>query len=192
MNTTSISDHVQSVHELNRAFLGVLQQRSRGGLPALGLPSAIRPWLGAAPSSLLDALADFPGALFRLSLDSSDAVPLAAAESTPPPDEAQAHLATSILYAVRGVTRQSAYQAQVLYGLRPVEVERCRLLTLDDFRRLARVPDLLRCANADRPWFWHGLLAASQPESRRHLALMALQPALPHGWPLRRAPHSTR
>src|SRR5687767_15864758 len=70
MSTTSVLDQLQQVHELNRAFLGLLQARARQEPRAtLGLPPAVRPVIAAASASLLDGVACFPRALFQLELD---------------------------------------------------------------------------------------------------------------------------
>lgn len=148
--------------------------------------------LCAASSALLDAAADFPGALFRVRLDAHDPHPVCAPRALGSLEEAEYHLGSSILHAVRHLSRQSAYQAQVLFGLQRGEVERFRGLTLDDLRHLAGQPALLVRAHADRPWFWQGLLAPSRPEARRLLTLMAFQPTAPQGWPTRRPPHPAR
>jgi hypothetical protein len=191
MHTTSLEDQFQTLRELNRAFLGLLQQRTRGDTGALEMPHGAEPLVRTAPVALLDALAEFPGPLFRLDLTGT-------AEPTDLPrtqgllTEAEYHLGSSILHAVRATARQSAYHAQVLFGLLPAEVERCRALTFEELRRLAGSPGLIRCAHAERPWLWHALLSAVRPEERRQLALIALQPEVPRGWPARRPPQYSR
>jgi hypothetical protein len=193
MNTTPLEDQFRSVQELNRAFLSLLQQRARAPRPPpdpLGsVPSSS---LHAASSALLDAAAEFPGALFRVRLEACEGTALCSPRAPGSIEETEYHLGSSILHAVRHSSRQNAYHAQVLFGLERAEVERFRGLTLDDLRRLAGQPGLLVCAHADRPWFWQGLLGPSRPESRRLYTLMALQPAAPRGWPIRRPPHPAR
>jgi hypothetical protein len=188
MNTTLFEEQLDTVRELNRAFLLSLRHDVRSATATVGLPREVGALLRSAPPPILDALAEFPGALFRLDLTRCEP-PAAVGDGT---SDADYHLASSILHAVRGVARQSAYCAQVLFGLMPAEVERCRSLTFDELRRLACSPHLLRCAHAQRPWLWHALLRAVRPESRRHLTLMALQPDVPQGWPARRPPQATR
>jgi hypothetical protein len=179
----------QHVKELNRAFLGWLQIRARAQRGCLGLPAPLRPVLRAASPEWLDALADFPSALFRLRLDArppARTVLPASAEL----DEAERGLGLSILLAARHTCRQSAYQARVVFALEPAEVERLASASLADVQLYAATPGLLQCALADRQWFWSGLFSATLPEARRQLTLMALQPRTPQRWPARRPPHA--
>jgi hypothetical protein len=182
-------DHLQQVCELNRAFLGLLQARALGERHCFGLPPPARPALRLASQPLLDAVAAFPRALFRLEL-----VPSSRAlrgDSAACHDEAEHDLTLSILHAVRHTSRHSAYQARLLFGLTPAEVAGLGALPLTDLQRLACVPGVLQCCFRDRPWFWQGLLTATRPELRRQLTLMALQPRLNVDWPQRRPPHAT-
>jgi hypothetical protein len=191
MTTTPFEDQFQTLRELNRAFVGLLQQRARGGASLLELPHGVEPLVRTAPVALLDVLAEFPGPLFRLDFTGSTALadlPRALGSLA----EAEYHLGSAILHAVRGTARQSAYLAQVLFRLIPAEVERCRALTFEELRRLACSPGLIRCAHSERPWLWHALLSAVRPEERRQLALIALQPEVPRGWPSRRPPQCSR
>jgi hypothetical protein len=190
MSTTSVLDQLQQVHELNRAFLGLLQSRARQEPRAiLGLPPAVRPVIAAASTSLLDGVACFPRALFQLELDvaarAGRAEPGAAAADF---DEAEHDLCLSILLAARHTSRQSAYQARLLFCLAAPKVERLSAAPLAELQRLACVPGVLGCAFRDRRWFWHGLFTATRPELRRQLTLMALQPGSAPGWPQRRPP----
>jgi hypothetical protein len=65
-----------------------------------------------------------------------------------------------------------------------------RSLALPDLGRLAAAADVVHCAFTDQDWLWHGILTDTRPESRRQLALVALQPGLPRDWPQRRPAHS--
>jgi hypothetical protein len=184
MATTAPLDHLQQVQELNRVFLGLLQARVREQRPCLGLPLAVRPLVRTASPDLLDALARFPGALFRLvsgsrsRLDPTD--PHAAYEA------AEHDLCLSILLAARHTSRVSAYQARLLFGLQQSEIASLGALPLPDLQRLACTPGLLQCAFHERRWFWHELLTATRPEVRRQLTLMALQPRVALAWPQRK------
>jgi hypothetical protein len=185
-NTPSL-DHLKQIQELNRSFLGLLQSRVRADRRCLGLPVAVRPVMRVASPVLLDAVAVFPRALFRLGL-ASRAQPEIEDVRDAHYDEAEHDLSLSILFAARHVSRQSTYQARLLLGLETVEVQRLCALLLPDLQRLACPPGLLRCAFPDRRWFWHGLFSATRPESRRQLTLMALQPGISLDWPQRRPP----
>jgi hypothetical protein len=182
-------DHLQQVLELNRAFVGLMQARVLGERHSFGLPSAARGALRFASQPLLDAVAAFPRALFRLEL-----VPSSRAlrgELATGHDEAEHDLTLSILHAARHTSRHSIYQARLLYGLTAMEVAGLGALSLTDLQRLAGVPGVLQCAFRDRLWFWQGLLTATRPEVRRQLTLMALQPGISLDWPQRRPPHAS-
>jgi hypothetical protein len=193
MSTTSVLDQLQQVHELNRAFLGLLQSRARQeprGI--LGLPPAVRPVIAAASAPLLDGVACFPRALFQLELD----VPARARRAEPTHavadfDEAEHDLCLLILLAARHTRRQSAYQARLLFCLPTAKVERLSTAPLADLQQLAGIPGVLGCTFHDRQWFWHGLFTATRPELRRQLTLMALQPGSAPGWPQRRPPQAS-
>ena len=189
MSTTGVLDHLQQVQELNRVFLGLLQSRVREQRACFGLPSAVLPPLRVASAELLDALARFPRALFRLELDSrTHAGPT---QSGAAYDEAEHDLCLSILLAMRHTSRHSAYQARLLLGLEASDIEMLRTLPLPNLQRVASTPGLLRCAFGEREWFWPALLTATRPEVRRQLTLMALQPRGAPAWVQRKPPHSS-
>jgi hypothetical protein len=179
-------DQLQQVHELNRAFLGLLQSRVRQGRPCLGLPAAAAEPLAAAGPPLLEAAAAFPRALFQVEAPPS-ATP-GAPTACPPLDEAEHDLNFSILFAARQASRQSAYQARLLFGLEGVHIERFGASTFAELQRLAWVPGVVHCAFPERHWFWRSLFTTTLPELRRQLALLALQPCVAGGWPQRRPP----
>lgn len=182
-------DQLQQVHELNRAFLGLLQSRVRQGRPSFGLPAVAEAPLAAAGATLLEAAAAFPRALFQVEAPSSVAPP--SPSDCPPLDEAEHELYFSILFAARQASRQSAYQARLLFGLEGVHIERFGASTFAELQRLAWVPGMVRCAFPERHWIWRGLFTTTLPELRRQLALLALQPCLAGGWPQRRPPQPT-
>jgi hypothetical protein len=183
MFTSRALDHLQQVHELNRVFLGLLQTRARGHRGSLGLPADVRQAVAAASGPLLDGVAGFPRALFFVELG-----PQLRPPADPDFDETERDLCLSILFAARQTSRQSAYQAQLLFGLEAAEVDRLRCSLLTDLQRLACRPGALKCAFREQHWFWHGLFTATRPELRRQLTLMALQPGIAVGWPQRRPP----
>ena len=190
MSKTGALDQLPLVHELNRAFLGLLQSRAVEGHQCLGLPLAARAAVAAAPSGLLEAVSAFPRALFRLRLGH----PPGGAECADVAtyfDEAEHDLCLSSLLAARQTSRQSAYQARLLFDLAPLDVQRLRASPLADMRQLACAPGVLQCAFGERQWFWPQLFTATRPELRRQLTLMALQPCLAMAWPQRRPPQST-
>jgi hypothetical protein len=188
MPATARLEHLEPVHELNRSFLGFLQTRARVERDCLGLPAAARAALRAADGLLLDNVAQFPRALFQVRCDGvvGSEQELAAVGER----DARYHdLALSILWAARQTSRQSPYQARFLLGLGVAQIEFLRSLALPDLARLAATSDVVRCAFTDQDWLWHGLLTDTRPESRRQLALIALQPGLVRDWPQRRPAH---
>jgi hypothetical protein len=186
MPATARLEHLEPVYELNRSFLGFLQLRVQNGRDCLGLPETAPPPLRAADGVLLDGVAAFPHALFQVRCGRGEQPAAPGGER----DARYHELALSILLAARQMSRQSPYQAQFLLGLEAAQVESLRSLALSDVALLAAAPDVVRCAFTDRGWIWHGILTDTRPESRRQLALVALQPGLPRDWPPRRPAHS--
>jgi hypothetical protein len=176
-------DQLQHVHELNRAFLGLLQSRVRQRRSCLGLPEDAHSAVAAAGAPLLEAAAAFPRALFELRIA---AVQQPERPATIELDEAEHDLCFSILFAARQASRQSAYQARLLFGLEAVHIEQLCACSFADLRRLAWVPGVVQCAFRERRWFWLRLFTTTRPELRRQLTLMALQPRVAVGWPQRR------
>jgi hypothetical protein len=187
MLTAGTLDQLQQVHELNRAFLALVQVRAREGRECLGLPAALRSELAIAGAAVLEGAASFPRALFHISVVTGRG----SVEPGADIDEAEHDLCLSILLAVRHTSRHSAYQARLLFGLEASDVERLRGSPLALLQQLASVPGVLQCAFRDRLWFWQGLLGATRPELRRQLTLMALQPGIAASWPVRRAPRAS-
>ncbi len=188
MLATARLEHLEPVHELNRSFLGFLQSRARVERDCLGLPATAHPPLRAADGMLLDNVAQFPRALFQVRCDSVGA-PEHELSPVGGRDARYHELALSILWAARQTSRQSPYQAQFLLGLGVAQIELLRALALPDLTRLAAASDVVQCAFTDQDWLWHGILTDTRPESRRQLALVALQPGLARDWPQRRSAH---
>jgi hypothetical protein len=124
MTTTPLEDQFRSVRELNRAFLALLQQRARAPRPPPDPLGSVPSSLHAASSALFDAAAEFPGALFRVRLEPCEGTVVCSPRAPGSIEETEYHLGSSILHAVRYSSRQSAYHAQVLFGLERAEVER--------------------------------------------------------------------
>jgi len=179
-------DQLRQVHELNRLFLTYLQARVRDDRDCLGLPGGARPILRKTSPEALAVIAEFPRALFDLSLDDRTVPQMR--DPLPSRDDAARHaLCLTILLCAWTLSRQSAYHAHLLLALEPRTVQRLRAMQLGDLQRLAHVQDLVCCAFADREWLWTELLTDARPEARQQLALIALQPGLARDWPGRRA-----
>ena len=188
MRKSGALDQLHQVHELNRAFLGLLQVRLQGGRPCLGLPAPAHAVVTAAAGPVLDGVAEFPRALFRLG-QGARTWP-ACSDAAVDFDEAEHRLCLSILFAARHTCRHSSYQARLLFGLEAADVERLQASPLAELQQHACAPGMLKCAFVEHHWFWHQLFT-TRPELRRQLTLMALQPSLAIAWPPRRAPHAT-
>jgi hypothetical protein len=189
MLKTGALDQLHQVHELNRAFLGLLQSRVRERRSCLGLPPPAHADVAAAGGPLLEGVAALPRALFRLGLGAR-AWP-ACADDAADFDVAEHHLCLLTLLAARHTSRYSGFQARLLFGLEAADVERLRASALADLQQQACAPGVLKCAFAEHPWFWQQLLTTTRPELRRQLALIALQPSLASAWPQRRPPHAS-
>jgi hypothetical protein len=187
MLKTGALDQLHQVHELNRAFLGLLQSRVQNRRSCFGLPASAQLALGVAAGTLIDGVAEFPRALFRVSF-AARAWP-ACADDAADFDEPEHHLCLSILLAARQTSRASGYQARLLFDLEPAEVEWLRASSLTDVQQHAGAPGVLKCAFREHHWFWQRLFTATRPELRRQLTLIALQPSL--AWPQRRPPQAT-
>jgi hypothetical protein len=188
MVTPAALDQLQQLHELNRAFLGLLQSRVHQEHSCLGLPPEVRGLVASATGALLDGVACFPRALFQAELGPQPR--LARDERGADFDEAEHDLCLSILFAARHTSRHSPYQARLLFGLAVAEVGRLSVSQLSDLQHLACVPGVLHCAFREPRWFWQGLFTATRPELRRQLTLMALQPSA-FRWPRRRPPQAS-
>jgi hypothetical protein len=140
----------------------------------------------AAAGALLDGVAAFPRALFRLVHGAPTT--LAGADDGADFDEPEHHLCLSILFAARHTCRHSSYQARLLFGLEAADVERLQSSPLAQLQQRACAPGVLKCAFAEHYWFWHGIFTTTRPELRRQLTLMALQPSTAIAWPSRRGP----
>jgi hypothetical protein len=188
MFRNAVLDQLQQIHELNRAFLGLLQTRVRQQRACFGLPLAVRPVLLMAGAPLLDGVACFPRALFQVEIGRGS--PSNRAALCADFDEAERELCLSILFAARSTSRHSPYQARLLFDLDAADVGRLAASSLADLQKLACEPGTLQCAFRERHWFWQGLFTTTRPELRRQLTLMALQPSAAD-WPPRRPPHAS-
>jgi hypothetical protein len=187
MSNAGALDQLHQVHELNRAFLGLVQCRAREGRACFGLPPDLRREIAGAGAPLLEGVACFPRALFHAEMKARSEPRAFGADF----DEAEHDLCLSVLLAARYASRHSAYQARLLFGLEPQNIERLRTMPLAELQQLAALPGVLQRAFSERHWFWPGLLTATRPELRRQLTLMALQPGVALGWPQRRPPHAS-
>ncbi len=178
-------EQLEHVYELNRVFLRFLQSNVREGFDVLDLPERARQPLAAASQGVLDAVAEFPQALFRLNFDArANAVRDARRTRA---EIMRQSVSLTVLLCAWSFSRQTVYQARLLLGLESRAIAELRSLQLTDLQHLALAPRLVLCAFPERDWLWVELLTEMRPEARRRLALIALQPGLAQEWPARRA-----
>jgi hypothetical protein len=187
--TISTLDQLDQIFELNRFFLTYLQARVRDDGDACGLPPAAAQPLLAASLDMLDRVADFPHALFRLNLD-AHREPLGPDLRASRYDEARTALHLSALLCARTVSRRSVYQARLLLGLDALSIQRLKSLSLGDVQRLALRDGLLECAFPQRARLWLNLFTETRGDARQRLAMAALQPGAEREWPQRRGAHA--
>src|SRR5689334_22804087 len=99
MLKTGALDQLHQVHELNRAFLGVRRSRAEERRSCLGLPTPAQAASAAGGAQLIDAVASFPRALFRVAFGARPWP--ACADDAADFDEHEHHLSLSVLFAVR-------------------------------------------------------------------------------------------
>lgn len=162
------------VRELNRLFLSFLHHRAHERLDCLGLNDTTVATLRATPPVVLDQLADYPGALFRLKLDTlrapvADARPLSA-------DPAQLCLQSGILNGVWHLAKRSTFGARLHLAMTDADVDLLRSMPLLELSRLALSVEFIGCAYLESEWVWIELLTETRPEYRRYLLLVGMQP----------------
>ena len=190
MSPLTQSDPLEQIHELNRLFLTVLQCCLQGKGDCLGLPAGARQALRSASGELLDVVAQFPRALFQITLR-EPAAQDARSPLRSPMEAARHSMNAMILLCAWTFSRQSVYQARFLLGLESRVIQQLRALQLTDVQRFSAAPQLVACAFANSEWLWIELLTETRPEARRQLALIALQPGLEREWPARRSAHAS-
>ncbi len=178
-------DHLEQVHELNRLFLNFLKKQAENRIDCLDMAASAVAALRSAPSKIIDVLAEFPRALFRLRLHPSPSLKV----MDPGPamaDLTRLTLHLTILHSAWHFSRRSSYEARLFFGLTRVDVSRLKATPLSELPRLAFAHDLIGCAFPDSDWLWHELLTETRPEHRRQLLLVGLQPVLALHWPVER------
>jgi hypothetical protein len=169
-------DPLAQIHELNRLFLRSLQLRDAGGLAACAFPQGAVRALRAASDRQIDGLAEFPRALFDLTLaqqhDRGDAPAQDAGCS------ARQVLELTIAFCAWNISRDSVYHARLFFGLSTRAVHGLRMTPLSQLPRLALTAVRVDCAFAESEWLWQELLSETRPEVRRRLILVALQPSV--------------
>jgi len=177
-NSPLPAEPLEQIHELNRLFLRSLQPRKIEALRGVGFPSGAMSALRQASPEQLDAIAEFPRALFDFVLDTppaSGAAPSAAVDSA---GVASRILELTIAYCAWSTSRDSAYHARLFFGLGSDVIQALRMTPLSKLPWLALTRARVVCAFRDAEGLWRELLLETRPEARRQLVLVALQPAL--------------
>lgn len=172
------AEPLEQIHELNRLFLRSLQPRKIEALRSIGFPSGAMTALRQASPEQLDAIAEFPRALFELVLDAQAAGPTVppgtALDSVP---LASRILELTIAYCAWTTSRDSAYHARLFFGLGAEVIHALQMTPLSKLPWLALTRARVLCAFRDAEGLWKELLVETRPEARRQLVLIALQPA---------------
>src|SRR5690606_25598745 len=124
------AEPLEQIHELNRLFLRSLQALKIETLRGVGFPSGSMSALRQASPEQLDAVAEFPRALFDFLLDAppvSGAAQGAASEST---GVASRILELTIAYCAWSTSRESAYHARLFFGLGTEVIQTLRMTPL--------------------------------------------------------------
>lgn len=171
------TDRLEEIRELNRLFLTYAQARARQGQPCMDLPRSAARRLVEAPAETLESLAALPAALFRLDLDRAQGTRDGAARERHM-DRMRLSLALTILNSAWHMARERGFEARMFLHLSTASLRRLRLTPLSGIPELANMPDLLRCAFAECRFTWPALFHREEPEARRMLTLIALQPKL--------------
>ena len=178
-------EDLEHIHELNRLYLCFLQARAHQRLHCLGMAEPTIAALRSAPAAVLDRVAQFPRALFRLKLD---AVGVQVMDPTPlTVDPAQLALQAGILSGAWHFARRSTFGSRLYLAMSDSEVRRLRSTPLLELSRLAFSVDLVGCAFLESEWIWIELLTENRPEYRRHLLLIGMQPNVNGEWRSARA-----
>lgn len=183
-------DDLEQIYELNRLFLSYLKDQADRGLDCLGLPSQAQGILKRCGEDELDGVAEFPRALFDLELcDGPSQTRFEPRDRTS--GQAQQALQLTILVTIWNFCRRSAYCARAFFGLSADMVRELRETPLSDLPDFAVGNNLVTCAFTESSWLWDKLLTANDPDFRRQLILVALQPSSPVP-PARRSRHVKR
>lgn len=165
----------EDVFEMNRLFLEFLREREQIAISRFGMSLAIHRVLRQAQPADIDRAAQFPRALFRLSLPHS--VPAVQDSFDLMRRSSERVLELVLLHGARNLCRRSGYAARLQLGLLDADVRRLREADVKDLVALS-VADSVVFAAFDRlHWLWRELLSQSRPDSWRQLLLIGLQPS---------------
>lgn len=167
---------LEQIYELNRLFLRYLQSCKRERMLTLGLPKKAVAPLQEASSGQLEAVAEFPRALFQLVLD--DPNPVGGENIFDNASLPARILELTIAYSAWSTSRESDYHARLFFGFCSEVIHALRTTPLSELPRIAVTSVRIVCAFQEAGWLWRQLVVETRPEVRRQLVLVALQPPL--------------
>ena len=172
-STADCPDSLEQIYELNRLFLQSLRSQEAEDLRETKFPSGAVRALRSADADVLDAVAEYPRALFDVGLEE----PRMAAKM-PAVSSARQILEMTIMFCAWKMSRDSEYHARLFFGMAPDVIHTLRTTALSELPRIALTRARIDCAFPDADWLWRELLTETRPEARRQLILIALQPSV--------------
>ena len=172
-SSAACPDSLEQIYELNRLFLQSLRALDAEGLREIRFPAGAARVLRSADAAVLDAVAEFPRALFDVGLEEPPAT-----VAMPVVSNAQQILEMTIMFCAWKMSRDSDYHARLFFGMTPEVIRTLRATPLSELPRVALTRARIECAFAEADWLWRELLTETRPESRRQLILIALQPSV--------------
>jgi hypothetical protein len=168
---------LDEVCQLNRVFLAYLRANPETGREHFGLSPRAAKVLAEASLEEIDRAADFPRALFELSLPPSTAGqvmdPLGLAR-----ESGRRVLKLTLLQSAWHLSRVSGYAARLLMRLKDGDIRRLRTSAIDDILMMSLADNVVHTAFNQLDWIWNELLTETRPEHRRRLLLIGFQPDL--------------
>ena len=172
---------IDELRQSNRLFLGYLRSRPEIAVSHFGLPAAVAGLLRQATAEQVDQAADFPRALFRVSLPAIEP-PLVMDSLSLTHESGLRVLQLALLLNAWSLTRISGYSARLLLRLDDASIRRFRESGIEGILEMSRGAEVVRAAYDDLGWIWQELIVEARPERRQRLLLLGLQPdfALPN------------
>lgn len=166
---------IDEVRQSNRLFLGYLRSRPDIAASHFGLPAAATELLQQATAAQVDQAANFPRALFRVSMPIDE--PAQVMDSLSLAHESGLRiLQLALLLNAWNLTRISGYSARLLLRLDDATIRRIRASEMEGILEMSRGAEVVRAAYDDLGWIWQELIVEARPERRQRLLLLGLQP----------------
>lgn len=166
---------IDEVRQSNRLFLGYLRSRPDIAASHFGLPAAAAELLQQASAEQVEQAADFPRALFRVTLPAVE--PNVVMDSLSLTHESGLRiLQLTLLLNAWSLTRTSGYSARLLLRLDDATIRRFRESEMEGILEMSRGAAVVRAAYDDLGWIWQELIVEERPERRQRLLLLGLQP----------------